>query len=404
MRILIVHNSYQRAGGEDAVVANEHALLDQNGWDARIWTISNDGIVGAWTKITTAIRAPYSRPARDQLAEVIADFSPALVHVHNFFPLLSPSVYDACRSARVAVVQTLHNFRTICPGSLLLRDGHPCEDCIGASPYRAALYGCYRGSRIGSLAVARMVDIHQRRGTWLRKVDRFIALSQFSKSKFVAGGFPADRIAVKPNFTQDRRVSGSTRRTGGLYVGRLSAEKGIPALIRAWQRLDIPLRLVGDGPLRGAVENAANPNIVAAGWKTPGEVALEMASALFLVMPSVWPETFGLVIVEAFCQGLPVIASRIPSIEEIIEDGANGLLFAAGDVGDLAAKVAWAYQHPDAMRRMGRKARQTYEQKYSPSVNLRQLVKIYEDAVEELCSAATSKTARAAAKTTYHRI
>jgi glycosyltransferase involved in cell wall biosynthesis len=390
MRILIVHNSYQQAGGEDTVVANEHALLDRHGWQTQLWTVSNHGIVGSWAKITTAMRTPYSRPARKRLAGVIADFSPAVVHIHNFFPLLSPSVYDACRDAGVAVVQTLHNFRTICAGSLLLRNGRPCEDCIGASPYRAALYGCYRGSRIGSLAVARMVDIHHRGGTWQHKVDRFIALSAFSKSKFVAAGFPADRIAIKPNFTEDRAVRGSAARTGALYAGRLSAEKGITTLLRAWDSLEIPLRLVGDGPLREDVERAANTRIVAVGWRTPGEVAQEMARAAFLVLPSVWPEGFPMVIIEAFAQGLPVIASRLPAIEEIIEDGTIGLLFKMGDAADLASKVNWAYRNPEAMHAMGVKARRIYEEKYSPSVNLRQLTKIYEAAIEEARSAAVA--------------
>ena len=166
MRVLIVHNSYQQAGGEDTVVANEHALLEKHGWDTRLWSVTNDVIAGTWSKITAAMHATYSRPARGELTRLIAEFRPAVVHVHNFFPLLSPSVYDACRAAGVAVVQTLHNYRTICAGALLIRDGHPCEDCIGGSPYQGALHGCYRGSRIGSLAVARMVDTHRRRGTW----------------------------------------------------------------------------------------------------------------------------------------------------------------------------------------------------------------------------------------------
>jgi glycosyltransferase involved in cell wall biosynthesis len=382
MRVLIVHNSYQQAGGEDTVVANEHALLDRHGWETRLWTISNHGIVGLWSKVTTAVRAPYSRRARDQLAEVIADFAPAVVHVHNFFPLLSPSVYDACRAAGVAVVQTLHNYRTICPGALLLRNGRACEDCLDASPYQAALYGCYRGSRIASLPVARMVDLHRRRGTWSYKVDRFIALSAFSKGKFVAAGFPADRIAIKPNFAHDRRVGGSAARDGALYVGRLSTEKGIAILLRAWETLDEPLRVVGDGPLRALVD-AAGPKIVAHGWKPASEVAEAMARAAFLVLPSIWPESFPMVIIEALCQGIPVIASRIPALEEIIADGANGLLFAAGDAGDLASKVSWACAHPEEMRRMGANSRRLYEEKYSPPVNLRLLTEIYETAVEE---------------------
>ena len=383
MRVLIVHNRYQLAGGEDTVVASELALLQQNGCHARLWSVSNDDIDGTWSKIKAAVDAPYSRPARDQLARVIAKFTPNVVHVHNFFPLLSPSVYDACRAAGVAVVQTLHNYRTICPGAQLVRDGHPCEDCIDGSPYRAALHGCYRGSRVGSWAVARMVDIHRRRGTWSHKVDRFIALSAFAKSKFVAAGFPADRIVIMPNFAEDRLVNGSPARAGGLFVGRLSPEKGVDTMLRAWSGVDLPLRLVGDGPLRGKVDHAARPGLVPLGWLSPTEVAQEMARSAFLILPSVWPENFPMVIAEAFCQGLPVIASRIGALAEILEEGTTGLLFSPGDPGDLAAKVRWALGHPEAINAMGVNARKTYEAKYSPAVSFRQLTRIYEAAIEQ---------------------
>ncbi len=389
MRVLIVHNCYQQAGGEDTVVANEYALLGRNGWETRLFSISNDVIAGTWSKIMAAVRTPYSQPARNELARVIAEFAPAVVHVHNFFPLLSPSIYDACRAAGVAVVQTLHNYRTICAGALLTRDGHPCEDCIGASPYQAVLHGCYRGSRIGSLAVARMVDTHRRRGTWSHKVDRYIALSAFAKGKFVQAGFPADRIAVKPNFAPDQPAARSVARAGGLFVGRLSPEKGINTLMRAWDGLDVPLRVVGDGPLRKLAENATGSSVVALGWRTPAEVAAEMAQAAFLVMPSGWPENFPMVIVEAFSRGLPVIASRIAALEEIIEDGVTGVFFSQGDHDELATKVSWAHQHPEAMRLMGANARRVYEERYSPSVNFRQLAKIYEAAIEQSQSAAT---------------
>ena len=388
MRVLIVHNRYQQAGGEDTVVANEHALLEKHGWETRLWSVRNDVIVGAWAKITTAVRAPYSRPARDELARVITAFAPAVVHVHNFFPLLSPSVYDACRTAGVSVVQTLHNYRTICAGALLTRDGRPCEDCIGASPYQGALHGCYRGSRIGSLATARMIDIHRRRGTWSHKVDRFIALSTFAKSKFVEAGFPKDRIEVKPNFTKDQVAAGPATRAGALFVGRLSSEKGIETLLRAWNGLEVSLRVAGDGPMRELVENATGPGVVGLGWKTSAEVASEMAQAAFLILPSLWPENFPVTIVEAFCQGLPVIASRIAALEEIIEDGATGLLFSMGDADDLVTKIRWAHQHPEAMRLMGVNARRVYEERYSPCVDFRQLVKIYEAAIEQSQSAA----------------
>lgn len=386
-RVLIVHNRYQQRGGEDSVVTNEQALLERHGWEARVWSVNNDVIAGPWGKISAALQTSYSRSARDALARVIAEFAPAVVHVHNFFPLLSPSVYDACRAAGVAVVQTLHNYRTICPGGFLVRDGHPCEDCIGASPYQAALHRCYRGSRIGSLAVARMVDTHRRRGTWSHKVDRFIALSAFSKSKFVAAGLPGDLISVKPNFAEDRQIAATAARAGALFVGRLSWEKGIDTLLRAWQGLEVPMRMVGDGPLRGRVDSAADPRLVVVGQKPPAEVVCEMARSAFLVVPSQVPETSPVVIAEAFCQGLPVIASRIGALAEIVEDGVTGLLLSCGDADDLATKVRWAHHHPQAMRAMGANARKAYEERYSPSVNFGQLTKIYDAAIARQRSA-----------------
>ena len=393
MRVLIVHNYYQQAGGEDSVVANECAMLESYGHETRLWSVSNDVIAGAWSKIATAVRTPYSRPARDEAARLIGEFRPTVAHIHNFFPILSPSIYDACRAAGVAIVQTLHNYRLICAGALLTRDGHPCEDCIGGSPYQAVVHGCYRGSRIGSLAVARMVDIHRRRGTWTHKVDRFIALTPFAKSKFVAAGFPADRIAVKPNFAEDRPAATGARGAGALFVGRLSPEKGVDTLLQAWNSLgEVPLRIVGDGPLREMVEKAIAPGAILLGWKKPVEVGTEMAQAAFLVLPSNWPENFPMTIVEAYCQGLPIIASRIGALSDIIEDGATGLLFSAGDANDLVTKVRWAHRHPEVMRRMGINARRVYEEKYVPSVNNLQLVKIYEAAIEHSRSTAAGST------------
>jgi glycosyltransferase involved in cell wall biosynthesis len=384
LRILQVHNTYQQAGGEDAVVANEGALLSGRGHDVRLWSANNDEIEGAWAKLKTAWQVPYSHEARRDLAEAIAEFKPDVVHVHNFFPLLTPSIYDACRSAGVPVVQTLHNFRTICAGALLLRDGRPCEDCIGASPYQGALHGCYRGSRLGSLAVARMISRHRRQGTWQTKVDRFIALTDFAKAKFVEAGFPADKISVKPNFAvnlETRHVE--TARSGALFVGRLSMEKGIGTLLKAWRGLDVPLRIAGDGPLMSIVRGAGTLNVAPLGTLPPDAVSQEMARAAFLVMPSEWYETFGMVIIEAFCHGLPVIASRLGAMAEIVEDGVTGLAFTPGDPEDLSVKVRWASEHSEEMLEMGRTARRIYEAKYTPEVNYGQLFAVYEDAIRQ---------------------
>lgn len=238
---------------------------------------------------------------------------------------------------------------------------------------------------MGSFAVARMVDVHRKRGTWQTKVDRFIALTAFAKAKFVEAGFPESRIAVKPNFVADRRsrAADAAARRGALFVGRLSPEKGIDTLLTAWSSLDIPLRIVGDGPLRNTIGVSSAPEIVCVGRQPPEAVAREMARAKLLVMPSVWYETFGMTVVEAFCQGLPVVASRLGAMAEIVEDGVTGLHFTPGDAQDLAAKVRWAVDHPEEMRHMGANARRVYEERYTPAVNYRQLMAIYEQVVGE---------------------
>ena len=382
MIILQVHNRYQHAGGEDAVVRAERALLEAKGHHVSLFEVSNDEIRGFWRKLRVALNVAYSQKSRDRLGKAISDFKPDVVHVHNFFPLLTPSVYDACREACVPVVQTLHNYRTLCPGALLMRDGRVCEDCIKGSAYRSVLYGCYRGSSLGTIAVARMVEFHRKCGTWREKVDCFVALTSFSKTKFVEAGFPEEIISVKPNFYDGEADDKScSDREGALFVGRLSKEKGVHLLLKAWRGLDIPIRIVGDGPLLDEVKQSALLAVSTLGQRSGAEVLTQMRRAAFLVMPSVWYEGFPMVIAEAFAHGLPVIASRLGSMAEIVEDGVTGLLFEAGNAEDLAAKVRWAIEHPDEMLQMGRNARSVYEEKYTSEANYRQLMEIYQKAI-----------------------
>jgi glycosyltransferase involved in cell wall biosynthesis len=385
MRINILHNTYQQAGGEDSVVANEEMLLRKHGHEVHLHTVSNDSIHGLWSKVVTAWQTPYSWWGRREAMRIIEKTCPDVVHIHNFFPLLTPSIYDAFREAKVPVVQTLHNYRTICSGALLMRDGKPCEDCIKGTPYQAVLHGCYRDSRLGSLAVARMVDTHRRRRTWADKVDRFIALAEFAKEKFVEAGFPSEKIVVKPNFVEavEFVATADANRNGALFVGRLSEEKGIETLLRAWELLDVPLCIIGDGPLMDRMRRKAPEPVALLGRKKPKQVAEEMARAAFLVMPSECYESFPMTIAETFACGLPVIASRLGAMAEIVEDNVTGLHFTPGDAEDLAKKVRWASEHPEDMRRMGRNARQIYEEKYTPEINYRQLIAIYEGSIKE---------------------
>lgn len=390
MRILIAHNSYQQSGGEDNVVEAERALLSQHGHDVDLLLVDNRDIPdGILTQIKTAFTTTYSRIGRAKLWEAISIFRPDIVHVHNFFPQLSPSIYDACADEGVAVVQTLHNYRLICPGALLMRDGNICEQCITGSPYQAAFYGCYRNSKLGSLAVAHMVATHRRLGTWSEKVNRFIACTEFSKSKFTQAGFAEDRISVKPNFVSDPQAStGPTKRDDwnsresfALFVGRLSLEKGIRTLFKAWATLGIHhcLKVAGSGPLEDEIPEQTN--IVGLGFQEQDNVHSLMDQALFLVVPSEWFEGFPMVIVEAFAHGLPVLASRLGSMGEVIEDGVTGLFFEPGDDKDLAIKANWLLERPEECRRMGRNARNKYVKKYSPEVNYDQLLSIYKEAM-----------------------
>lgn len=381
MRVLIAHNRYQQEGGEDGVVANEERLLVNNGVDVVRCIVTNDVISDWRTKLSTLANVAYSVSARDDFAARLKATKPDVVHVHNFFPLLTPSIYDACKQAGVTVVQTLHNYRTICAGALLMRDGEPCERCVGGSPYWGALYGCYRNSSIASAGVAHMISSHHRRGTWHTQVDRFIALSKFARSRFVAGGLPGERIAVKPNVVFGAPPTGDVSPFGALYVGRLSQEKGVVSLAKAWQQVTYPLTVAGEGPLGDEMRALADGRVSFLGRIAPERVRSEMEKAAFIVLPSVCFENFPLTIAEAFSCGRPAIVSRIGALAEIVEDGKTGLHFNPGDPDDLAAKVRWAAANPDAMMAMGRNAQGYYARNLAPRANFAALNAIYSDAI-----------------------
>lgn len=387
LKILFVHNYYQLAGGEDNVVSAEIMLLRQRGHDAQLWSVDNKDLpAGLSGKLKTALSTSYSSLNRSVAQNILHNFQPDIVHVHNFFPQISPSIYDACLDKGIPVVQTLHNYRPICPGSMLMRDGKICELCISGSPYQAAWYGCYRGSKLGSLVVAHMVSQHRNLGTWLHKVDRFIALTDFAKNKFIEAGFPADKIAVKANFLHDPlqlelTVPDATNPGFALFVGRISEEKGIKTLIRAWRLINDQslLKMAGVGPLQNLLIDIRN--IAPLGRLNGDDISRLMRQAKFLVLPSEWYEGFPLVLVEAFAHGLPVLASRLGSMADIIKDGETGLLFTPGDADDLASKAKWLLENPLQTQKLGINARRTFLEKYTAERNYSELITIYENAV-----------------------
>lgn len=380
MRILVAHNAYQQRGGEDAVVESEIALLQSHGHDVGVWLRSNDDIA-AMTSLSLARDTLWSGQTQRELTERLRHFKPDVIHVHNTFPLISPSLYWAAARAGIPVVQTLHNFRLMCLNALFLREGRVCEDCMGHLPWRGVVRACYRGSHPASAALAGMLTLHRRLGTYRSKVARYIALNEFCRGKFIEGGLPAERVVVKPNFV-DFSAPEPSSRAGLLFVGRLSAEKGVATLANAMILLpDARLRVAGDGPVAGSLDGMAGVTRLGS---LPGEaVRHEMSRAMALVVPSIWYENFPRTIVESFASGLPVIASRIGALAEIVRDGVTGLLFEPGNPGDLADKMAWALAHPERMAAMGRNARAQFDAEFSAEVNYRRLMEIYKEAIQE---------------------
>jgi glycosyltransferase involved in cell wall biosynthesis len=391
MKILLVHNSYQQPGGEDVVFSQERQLLERAGHHVVTYCRSNweIAVYSPLKRLALVGRMTWARDTRREIASLLHRQKPDLVHVHNTFLMVSPSVYSACKEARVPVVQTLHNYRLLCPAAIFFRRGCVCEECLEHSLWRGVLHGCYRNSRAETSAVALMLAVHRWQRTWTWGVNCFIALSRFSRQKFIEGGIPAEKIAVKPNFVY---ADPGCRARGGeyaLFIGRLSPEKRVVTLLAAWQRLQarIPLRIVGGGPEREFLEAHAKRMELSEfrflGHLPRDEVIAALKGARCLVFTSEWYENFPVTIVEAFACGVPVICSRLGAMQEIVADGRTGLHFTAADAEDLAQKIEWAWTHPEEMAAMGRAARAEYEAKYTAERNYEMLMEIYEHVLRE---------------------
>ena len=381
MKILFAHCRYQQTGGEDRAVEAEMAALRGAGHDVAILERDNESISTLRDKAATAWSLPGTDALRAGLRAEIAEHAPDIVHAHNIFPLITASLYDAARDLGIPVVQTLHNYRNICASALLMRDGRICEDCIGGSPYQAVLHRCYRESIPGSFALARMIAHHRDRDTWSRSIDRFIALSEFSRSRFVAAGFPAGRIIVKPNspgaLFADKPEAQD--RSGALYVGRLSPEKGIAPLLRLWKKGWPPLRVIGDGPDAPALDDAVRDGrAIALGALGPDAIASEMRRAALCVIPSRCYENFPMVIAEAFASGLPVLASNIGALGELVEEDRTGARFDPFDPDSMIRVIDAAFAEPDRLARWGATARTHYEKHLTTAETMSQQTALYE--------------------------
>ena len=382
MRILVAHNYYKLSGGEDQCVAAEIAMLEAHGHRVTRYCLSNDATDGMG-QLDLASRTIWSRPAFLDIRRVIRVHRPQVVHFHNTLPLISPAAYYAARAEGVPVVQTLHNFRLLCVNAVLFRGGVPCEDCVGkAIPWRGVARKCYRDSRSASAAVAAMISAHRLLGTWRNMVDAYIALSEFSRRKFIEGGLPANKIVVKSNFLYPEPGVGTGNGEYAVYVGRLSAEKGVETLLKAWRSIGraVPLRIAGDGPLAGAVREAVvqNSGIEWLRDVSQEEVYRLIGAAAFLVLPSgCYEGALPRVAIEAFAKGTPVIASRHGAMADVVDDGRNGLRFVPGSPEDLESKIRCLVSDLSTQNAMRRAARQTFDRNFTAEANHEALMAIY---------------------------
>lgn len=387
MRVLIAHNRYQQSGGEDIVVATESDMLRAHGHTVDRLDVDNDRIQGALSRVTASFGSIYSPQSKQLIKRTIEDARPNVVHIHNFFPTLSPSVFYACAESGVPVIQTLHNYRILCASATLFRDGRICEECVSRQSIIPGIqHACYRSSRIGSAVVGFGMALHDQIGTWATKVSAFIALSTFAADKLGSFRIPRDKIFVKPNSAVDRGL-GSGDGSYALFAGRLTAEKGVQTLIDADAagKLCMDVILLGDGPMMDDVQRAAKrpgSRLITKGFVKHAQILDYMRSARVLIMPSLWYEGgLPLVIIEAFSLGLPVIGADVGNTGALVQPGDTGLLYPAGDHRALSSTLAWYVNNPAAAQHMRKGARAYYLAEHTPDKNYQRLFEIYQGAI-----------------------
>lgn len=389
-RVLLVHDRYREPGGEDISFDAEIGLLGQHGHPVRQVVFDNTCIPDRRSPLESALlglSTVWSWRAASEVRDAVREFRPDVVHFYNTFPLISPAAYYVVKSEGAAVVQSLSNYRLLCPSAIFYRDGRVCEDCLAKFiPWPAVLHACVRGSRAASAATTAMLAFHRGLRTWARQVDLYVAPTDLARQKFVQGGLPAEKIVIGSDFVPLDSGSGKWPRSYFLFASRFTPEKGVRTLLGAWGRLhvEVPLIILGDGPLAPEVTVAVGrlPCVRWLGWKSLTDLYRHMAEAIAVVFPSQWYEGLPRTIIESFATGTPVLASSLGATNVVVRDGETGLHFRPGDSGDLAARVEWAWTHLAQLAEMGQNARREYEENYTADHGYRRLLEIYALAIE----------------------
>src|SRR5687767_3058688 len=385
MRILKVHNYYIQSGGEDTVFQAETALLRSRGHEVIEYLEFNKKIE-SMNKAFVALQTVWSQLSYRKMKQFLRNTRPDVVHFHNTCPLISPSAYYACQDLGIPVVQTLDNQRLICPATSFYRDGKLCLDCLGKTPpWPGILHACYHNSRLHTAVVSSMLTVHRLMGTWQSKVDLFLCSTNFYRDLFVQAGLPSAKIMVMPHFVQDEFGNEATKSSEdyAVFVGRLDPEKGIDTLIKAWMHLGFPLKIRGNGRLDGMVQTFVKQHhmdhVEFVERMEVHELSNLISKARFLVMPSEgYYETFGMVIIEAYSRGVPVLASNIGVVPELVSDKQTGLLFEPGNALDLAEKAQWMWHHAAEADLMGKNAYKVYKERFTQEQCYKALMEAYE--------------------------
>ncbi|MDQ3641081.1 MAG: glycosyltransferase [Actinomycetota bacterium] len=386
MRVLQVHCQYRQEGGEDATVRTEYDLLRDAGHDVHQHLVTNPTATAA--SAASLAQAPWNARAARDVGTTVSRLRPDVVHVYNTWFSLSPAIFRTLSERGVPTVLTVLNFRMMCVNSLLLRDGRPCEDCVGTHPWRGVAYRCYRDSVPASAAVAVTISLHRRLRTWERHVDRIITATAFARARLVAGGVPPDLVAVKPNVvlpaaTRTRAPSSSHSL---LYVGRLAPEKGVGVMLEAWRRASpagVELRIAGDGPLRRELEASAPVGVRFLGHLAPECVRAELAAARALLVPSTCYEGGEpIVILEALAAGTPVVASDLGGMAETLAPLGAGALVPPGDLEAWRSRLEALATGGPSLDADGARALALWGERYAPAPGLAALENVYASAIE----------------------
>ena len=395
MKIFLVHNFYGSTApsGENTAFVSEASLLRNRGHSIVEFTRNSDELLhqGLYGTVRGALGTVWNPLSLRKLKSALREIKPEIVHVHNTFPILSPSVLYATSDLDIPTVMTLHNYRIGCSAATALRKDEPCTLCLDKKSVLPALrYGCYRDSRIATLPVSLMIALHRAKNTWKKNIDAFITLTEFQREKMIQFGIPEASLFVKPQFLENppEPLPWQRRESKAVFIGRLYPAKGIHILIDSWKKWGksaAPLEIIGDGPMRNELMNAAGKSEAASsisflGNLSHAEAMRRLSSAKLLILPSLCFEGFPMVVQEAYAYGVPIAASNIGSLPYLIPENRSGTLFVPGNAESLLASVQPLLADDKQLRLLGAQAKQEFDSKYTAGKNYDILMSIYASA------------------------